>query len=257
MKKLVTLGLYGLLVFAASAASAWFVNSAKTQSEAEVAGGQGSAEKEAKPTPSIINPRQPMEATVDEESPVAVRPQKMNVEEIVRYGLSLKSRELAMNERENALQRVESQQQLVLADIEAEQKELEGLLAQARDQRAATGELLKDVRQTQIETEQKKQEIDAGQERPGATSPTTEKDRDANIKDLTEIVQSMDPDKAAGVLKEFANNGKSDMAVEILSKLEQRKAATILTAMDDDPLVSELLEKCALVKRPEPATKRR
>jgi len=27
--------------------------------------------------------------------------------------------------------------------------------------------------------------------------------------------------------------------------------------MDDDPLVSELLEKCALVKRPEPATKRR
>ena len=196
-----------------------------------------------------------MEAGADDASPVAVRPQKMNVEEIVRYGLSLKSREQALRERENALQRVESQQQLVLADIEAEQRELEGLLAQARDQRAATGELLKTVRQTQIDVEKKKQEIEADHQQPVAGQSVSMKDRDENIKDLTEVVHSMSPEKAAGVLKEFANNGKTDMAVEILSKLEERKAAGILDAMDDEKLVGEFLEKFALVKRPEPAPK--
>ena len=257
MKKLITLGLYGLVVFAASAASAWFVHSSKTQEEADVAEDTNAAVKDAKPSPSIINPRAPSEVTTDEETPVAVRPQKMNVEEIVRVGLSLKSRELAMKERERSLQRVETQQQLVLADIEAEQKELEGLLAQSRDQRAATGELLKDVRQAQIEVEKKKQEIDTLQNQPGSVSASSTKDREANIKDLSEVVQGLSPEKAAGVLKEFANNGKIDTAVEILSKLEDRNAAGILEAMDDEKLVSEIVEKFLLVKRPEPAAKRR
>ena len=70
-------------------------------------------------------------------------------------------------------------------------------------------------------------------------------------------MQGLSPEKAAGVLKEFANNGKIDTAVEILSKLEDRNAAGILEAMDDEKLVSEIVEKFLLVKRPEPAAKRR
>jgi hypothetical protein len=78
----------------------------------------------------------------DEQLPVAVRANPMSVEEIVRMGLSLKSRDETVRKREAALKEMETQQKLAVADIQAAQQEIENLLAQASDQRAATEELL-------------------------------------------------------------------------------------------------------------------
>lgn len=78
----------------------------------------------------------------DEQLPVAVRATPMSVEEIVRMGLSLKSRSEVVKKREEALREVEAQQRLVLSDIAAAQQEIENLLAQTSDQRAAKEELL-------------------------------------------------------------------------------------------------------------------
>lgn len=80
--------------------------------------------------------------THDERLPVAVRATPMSVEEIVRMGLSLKSRDEVVRKREASLREFESQQKLSLLDIEAAQQDIENLLAQTSDQRAATEELL-------------------------------------------------------------------------------------------------------------------
>lgn len=81
-------------------------------------------------------------AQEDEQLPVAVRANPMSVEEIVRMGMSLKSRDETVRKREAALKEMETQQKLAVADIQAAQQEIENLLAQASDQRAATQELL-------------------------------------------------------------------------------------------------------------------
>ncbi|MBL8813442.1 MAG: hypothetical protein JNM43_24965 [Planctomycetaceae bacterium] len=81
-------------------------------------------------------------AAVDEQLPVAVRATPMSVEEIVRMGLSLKSRDETVRKREAALKEMESQQKLAAADILTAQQEIENLLAQATEQRKATEELL-------------------------------------------------------------------------------------------------------------------
>jgi hypothetical protein len=78
----------------------------------------------------------------DEQLPVAVRATPMTVEEIVRMGLSLKSRDESIRKREESLREIESQQRLVLADLASAQQEVENLLAQTSDQRAAKEELL-------------------------------------------------------------------------------------------------------------------
>lgn len=255
MKKLLVLGMYGLIVFGVSGASAWFFHS-KAVEEANAVPEEPeptSVTPEKAVSPEMISARKPSDVVDDEESPVAVRPESMSIEEIVRLGLSLKSREQGLKDREQAFKRSESRYQLVLADIEAEQKEIQGLVAQAQDQRAATVEILKEVRQKQLEMEKLKQEAAKKETDPAVESPDgpSEVDKTANLKDLTEVVQSMSPENAASVMKEFANNGKTDMAVKILSKLEQRKAAGILDAMKDEKLVTEFLEKFALQKRPQ------
>lgn len=78
----------------------------------------------------------------DEALPVAVRSSPMSVEEIVRMGLSLKSRDEVVRKREASLREMEAQQRLVLSDLSSAQHDIENLLAQTADQRAAKEELL-------------------------------------------------------------------------------------------------------------------
>ena len=78
----------------------------------------------------------------DEQLPVAVRSSPMSVEEIVRMGLSLKARDEALRVREQALKDADSQHRLIQTDVEGAQQEVQNLLAQASDQRAAIQELV-------------------------------------------------------------------------------------------------------------------
>lgn len=53
----------------------------------------------------------------------------------------------------------------------------------------------------------------------------------------------MTPESAANAIKTLAADGESDMVVDVLVKLEQRKASAILEAIPDEKLVSEFLVK--------------
>ena len=248
----------------------------------------------------------------DDQLPVAVRATPMSVEEIVRMGLSLKSRDEIVHKREESLRETEAQQRLVLSDIASAEQEIENLLAQAHDQRAATEELLsrltkqkeaaeserqslvaeKQQIQTdrdafvatkrEIETErtqlavdqqqlqadrkrlnQERDQLVADQEtlskaRKDATAPLPEVEpavtvkadpvldeasRKQNLKELTEMFEGMSPDTAAKSIKVLATSGETDMIVDVLTSLEQRKASAILDAISDEQLVSEFLLK--------------
>ncbi|MEZ6062792.1 MAG: hypothetical protein R3C19_20810 [Planctomycetaceae bacterium] len=258
MKKMIGLLLYGLVMFGVAAGGAWFLRAKQADSAPDAT---AAANADPDDVSSLFPEPDPLLAPEvspkDDLLPVAVRPQAMSVEEIVRYGLGLKTREESMRKREEALQRAESQQRLVLADIEGEQKQIEGLLAQARDQKTAAEELLQ-----KVSAERKKMEAEqaeAAKNAPASTgSPAAvDADKQANLKDLTEVVQGMSPEGAGGILREWANNGKADIAVQILSNLEERKAASILDSMKDEQLVGELLEKFTELQRPPKSPKKR
>jgi chromosome segregation ATPase len=84
---------------------------------------------------------------------------------------------------------------------------------------------------------------------PGAPAlPKPKKPLDAasskqNLKQLTEMFEGMSPEVAAGTIKELSVNGETDMVVDVLVQLEQRKASAILDAIADERLVSEFLVK--------------
>lgn len=287
----------------------------------------------------------------DQQLPVAVRSSPMSVEEIVRMGLSLKTRDDLLRQRESSLQDAESQHRLIQADVEGAQQEVANLLAQANDQRAAIEELVarmntqkeavnnerlaiaNEKKQLQLERETldaerrqldaqktglaqsetdlqlkrraldndrqqfeldrtkitvdggklvkdrekwvedvermnaEKQQLAAEKEAvrvererleqdkrlfastPGAPAlpkPKTPPDAVAskqNLKELTEMFEGMSPEVAASTIKELSANGETDMVVDVLVQLEQRKASAILDAIADEKLVSEFLVK--------------
>ena len=84
---------------------------------------------------------------------------------------------------------------------------------------------------------------------PGAAAlPSQKKPLDAasakqNLKELIEMFEGMSPETAASTIKALSTDGKTDMVVDVLVQLDERKASAILEAIADENLVSEFLIK--------------
>lgn len=284
----------------------------------------------------------------DEQLPVAVRSTPMTVEEIVRMGLSLKSRDEAIRKREESLREIEAQQRLVLSDLASAQQEVENLLAQTSDQRAAKEELLSRIAaqsealtrerasfsgdteklkkeyadlelarkaleeekqklaQTENELAIKRKTLDEDrklfadtQTRVTQDSEKLGRDRESWLrdkesldnekrqvlqdrtnleadrilfeqekrafasttgrkvpnssgdpktgtlsrdpKDVVKVLTGMAPESAAANLRQLDADGNTDLVVEILRSMEQRKAGAIIDALQDETLASKFL----------------
>jgi hypothetical protein len=283
----------------------------------------------------------------DDQLPVAVRSTPMTVEEIVRMGLSLKSRDESIRKREESLREIESQQRLVLADLASAQQDVENLLAQTSDQRAAKEELLARIaaqsesllrerasfsgdsdklKKEQSELELAKQSLEAEklkltqtenelaikrkaleddrkafadtQTRVNQDSEKLARDRDSwlkdkesvdsdkrqvvqdrnkldsdrvlleqekraflsttgrslpeaadpnaaplvqNPKEVAKFMEGMPPESAAKNLREMDTQGNTDLVVDILRMMDQRKSGAIMDALQDEALASKFL----------------
>lgn len=200
--------------------------------------------------------------------PTAIRPDSMSVEEIVRYGLGLKERDEAVRVREETLERREEQQKMMLTDILTEQKELEGLHAQARDQRLAVEKLLKDLaaQKNQLDAERKtveeeKKSLDVEKARiEGATSAGSRSgaasisaaDRSANAKEAAAAIGNMQPREAARTLEAMYNSAEDGPmdAVEILTQIPEKSRAGILEGISDEKVRVDMINLIMKKQRP-------
>jgi DNA repair exonuclease SbcCD ATPase subunit len=283
----------------------------------------------------------------DDQLPVAVRSTPMTVEEIVRMGLSLKSRDESIRKREESLREIESQQRLVLADLASAQQDVENLLAQTSDQRAAKEELLARIaaqsesllrerasfsgdsdklKKEQSELELAKQSLEAEKlkltqtenelaikrkaledDRKAFADTQTRVNQDSeklarerenwlkdkesvdsdkrqvvqdrnkldsdrvlleqekraflsttgrslpeaadpnaaplvqNPKEVAKFMEGMPPESAAKNLREMDTQGNTDLVVDILRMMDQRKSGAIMDALQDEALASKFL----------------
>ena len=202
--------------------------------------GHDSSDKSATPAPAESS-----------DLPVAARPKPMSVEEIIRYGKGIKQRAEHLDKRESQVAEQESQLRLVLADVQGEQKEIDGLRTQIRDQIGTVETLLEqlDVKRSQ-QSEEQKQAAEQVKLLEDQQKDVDSLQRD-NIKRMSAWFQNMEPAKAANFLKELSNDGKTEMAVQLLSNFEEREASKILAELDDPTLMVELIENFKKLKRDE------
>lgn len=242
---------FALTIFAGSAALSWYLNTHTPAASAQ----QPAPEAVAQPTSTATDEPAPAPQPVaPDELPVAVRPRAMSVEEIVRYGMGLKAREESLKQREQTLQRQEAQQKMALADIQAEQKELESILQNVRSQREAAATLLQQVEAQRQQLQSDKQAAETDLKKTAEARISIDAEFRDNTKRMADWLQAMEPDKSAEILRELANNGQMETAVQMLSNFEERDAAKILESIGDTKLVSEFVEAFRSMKRPEKQT---
>ncbi|HVJ66805.1 MAG TPA: hypothetical protein VM510_02405 [Caulifigura sp.] len=284
MKNLLMMGLVAGVVFGASAGASWFLHNRKhaaahdvaekdSHADSHAAPEHGAEEKSKEADHGSEKPAAHTASTSHGESghnaeasapkrsateslkplehalPGSIRPRPVSVEELLRYSLGLKSRETAISGREKDLERRQAQVNIALTDIQGEQHELDGLRRQVKDQISAVDNLL-----VKLAEERQKFESDKAKAAEELKKyDTVKKDDDVaqrdNVKKMSAWFQAMEPEKAAGLLKGLANEGKMDLAVQLLANFEEREASKVLAAIDDTTLTVELAEAFRTFKR--------
>lgn len=243
---------YGVLVigsFGLAAGGSWFLSQKDDQAEeTDEKAGEESAENSEESTDadstdskSEKKPSQPQAS--------AVPPRPMSAEDLYRIGEIMKAREEAIKNREAALEKTDRQLKLVLIDIDAEQRETDGVLTEVRGTLDAATRALQ---QFQLEKQnapmnpEPKNDANDAEDKGDGDEPTPDQIKQA--KRLAVVYQNMAPEQAAAKLTNIADDGNLELVVRISRYFEERKAAKILAGLDA-PLHTEIVTKLSELKQ--------
>ncbi|SFI26157.1 MotE family protein [Planctomicrobium piriforme] len=272
MVKMIIVLFFGVAMFVASAAGSWYLQNKVLATHAP-AGAAPAADPHAAPAADAHGATPPATASAHaagdhgsplqtsapaatpgqgERLPVAIRPRDMSVEELLRYSMGVKEREEKVKQNEELLQKRRVQQQLALADIEGERREIDGLRVQISEQLKHAQTLIEKLNEVRTEFSQEKDAASQSLQQMKHERIAIDEEHMDNTKRLSQWIQGMDPEKAADVLTSMANDGDEqlEIAVQILRNLEEREAAKILSAIDDTKLVQMLIEKFRHLQKP-------
>jgi hypothetical protein len=239
VKSLIKLVAFAGFMFGISAAGSWWM-AARPPHSSEASG----------ETASEAAASEPAMHDITGELPVAVRPKIISPEELLRNAMTLRSREAALQQQEQAAQERQARLELMQADIQGEQIEVDGLNSQVKAQIEAANALLVRITEERAAMEGQRKEFEDTQTKMDASEAQ-------NIKRMSAWIQGMEAETAADFLRELANDGKMDIAVQILSNFEEREASKVLGAIGDSTLMIELAEKFRTLQHPEKPTTRR
>jgi hypothetical protein len=245
--------MFAVFLFALGAVGSWyFINS---QADAEQTAEMEDLTANDSPLPSIPEiasaiPTVSLEPEVKEDPLPTVIPAKpTSAEDIFRFGVINRNRMEKLQERENALDERERQMMLEAKDLEARQAEVDGLMAHVNDTIVQAESLLSSINKKRLELAEDKKSFDEQKEQFESETGLTPADQEKNEKQAAGLIQSMNPDTAANVIRELANDGKMDYALALLEKMEQRNGAKILEAINDKTLIAEITDKLRARKR--------
>ena len=251
--------LFGVCLFALGAVGAWYFvqmqmaaekGGEATEQVAEENNGGGFS---LPPIPSFdvsataFSNEEPAPKPKPLPTPVPSKP--ISAEEIFRFGVINRERMEKLKAREDALDEREKRMALEYKDMEARHAEMEGLLAHVNDTLTAGESLLAQIRQQSDLLKAEREALDKNKAEFNNETGQTPADKAANEKQAAGLIESMNPDIAAEVLREFANNGRVEYALTMLQMMEERNAAKILDSLKDPGLLAELTSKLQKKKR--------
>lgn len=235
-------GVVGLLFFGGAAAGSWYVKTEFIDAKEEEGAADdplGIALTSAEGAQDETEP-----VGVSDEMRVPLRPEPVTLEEILVFNQKLDEREQTLQNRENDMENEEKRLKIILGDIQSEAATMESIQQSIADNLQVLENKLLQVQETQNATEDARNQVDAEKKKLDEFKMELGMNERENLKQIAQVVAGMDAGEAAGLLQEYANSGKLDLAAEILGRLETRDAAGVLGELGDDKaLQMQLTEK--------------
>ncbi len=231
MKKMIMLGLTGLVLFGASAGGSWMFMQQNAETEDD-------SENETGDPPLAASTSN----QADQVDQLPFQPDDISVNALIKMVSSIKSRESLLKSERSWIDQRKQRVDLALADLDREQQELQTLSSTIGAKLDRVQELVQRLEQQSPADASDASNSPAGE---GADSLPYELE---NVKRLAELLQGLAPEAAAGTLKEFVNDGKMDLAALVMAQIETRNASKILGAVGDQRLIADLAKAILEIK---------
>lgn len=205
-------------------------------------------------TTSAATPEQPTDPL-----PVPVRPQSMTAEQIVRTASQYRSQVEQLKHREAELETQEARLRLTEQDLTQRKLEIDGMLKQIQDYVQKGENLLASIQSERqlLQAEKESRDKELQQIKDARSIPTGMQQQ--NVVKSAQLLGGMKETEAAAVIKKLVNDGSMNYALQLLDNIGERDAAKIISALgsEDSDLVSELMIAMKDMVREEPTTTKR
>lgn len=285
MPKLVMVLMFGMVMFAASAAGSWFVQQKLSAGHAPAGGGDaadahGGGHGDEHAAAGGGHGEQPADShdgqshgdssdthvaanalsrgPVADPLQVAVRPRDWSPEELLKKGMDLRKREQEFKKQEALFEDRKIRQNTAFEDLKSERREIDGLRVQLNDQLKHAETLVDRMNEARVLLEQSKGQLEAEMKKNQSVNGLTETDIATKNKKAAEWIQIMEPEEAKELVKQMANNGQKEVVAQMFSSMEPQQVSAILAAIladKENALVQELIEAYQKVKPPVKNTK--
>ncbi len=244
MKSMLVTGFVGIVLFAGSAAVSWFLMDKKKENSAEVAEaekGNDKSEHGVVNEPPVLGDG----AEKKEQLPVAIRPDTpLSVEAVLELSESIKRKERDLVEREKSVEKAEQNIKVMFDDLRVERAELltvmDGIESKIQTAKASLAELKQEnqsISTQKQELEKLKSPKSKGKKGEPEIDEVAEK-----AKTIKGWIENLEPEKAAELVKEYANSGNLPDVIQLLKKLPPGTSGKILDAIDDTVLVRQIID---------------
>ncbi|MEQ1906684.1 MAG: hypothetical protein ABL888_21035, partial [Pirellulaceae bacterium] len=233
MKSMLVAGVVGIVLFASSAAVSWYLMD-KENKPAETADAEGALEEDEHglvDAPPVLGEG----AEKKEQLPVALRPDTpLSVEAVLELSDSIKRKEREIVEREKAVEKAEQNLKSMFDDLRVERTELLTLMDGIESKMQTAKNSLAELKQENQNVTSQKQELEKlkSTKSKGKKGQPEADEISEKAKTIKGLVENLEPEKAAELVKEYANSGDLTDVVQLLKSLSPTTGGKILDVID-------------------------
>ena len=270
MRKLLFMGICCLGLFGASAAASYFLmgspkstkgkligtdlqdTQAVSSNSSTSSGNAGFGSPSALGGAGSTSQSTSGDATDNSETPVPFEASGLTTETVLRLSQSLRNRESLLKQREQFAAKQEERVQFAMDDLQREQARLDELKKKIDAQLVKAGQLAEKLTQNAASIESPNQNDETSGGENATTSQAVSEQELKNLKRVAAVLSGMDPQQAAESIRQFANDGKLELAAQILNQFEEKNASEILGSLNDQVLINQLIDQ---MRKTKPLTK--
>jgi flagellar motility protein MotE (MotC chaperone) len=256
MKRLLLILVLGLTMFGASAGVSVYLRRAEAVLAEKAQGGDASEservmqlEKTGKIVPGGLAAKA---GESDSLAPPASRPTQPTPDSVAQLAGIVRQQQETLRAREQQLQVRQKHLDIIHQDLRNERASVDEVRQQVNAEMKALTDKIEALERKSTEVEKQKQKLMEQNKELKQTVFEVDNVEQKSFKRMATTFDSMDADTAAELLQQMADSGKMDMAVKIVSTMQERQAARVLAQMQDRGAVVQILDRMKGLKRPSP-----
>ncbi len=246
MSRMILFLFVAVLLFSLAAGASWYLQQRHAQELDQAKAGDDKAAKSVSHAPAA-------KGTATDALPgraVSRPPASADPDRVAQAALTLQRQQESLKNREQFLETREKQMNLIHDDIKKEHKKLDIVRKEIQAELQLVQDKLELLEKKSSEVDTKRQQITQQVNEFDAKRIEVSGTEAANLKKLATIYDKMDPEAAAQGIEQMVEKGKIEMAVAILSNMNQRQAAGLLSEISkgDPGIAIQLLDRMRFLK---------